>query len=147
MEPITPKPIQEGLFEMVDSQQGKLLINRCERCDLSFYPKRMVCISCHKEDKLVDDRLSENGRLYTYTVVHQSIPLFKVPYIIGYIDFEKSGIRVFGQIGDCRPEDLNIGDTLEIYFETMDTTDEHNKTLVCKFRPFKSTDTSQETTI
>lgn len=132
------EPIQEGLFEVNNDNSGHLLINRCDRCDLSFYPRRISCQKCLKDDKLVDDTLSGTGRLYSFTVVHRALAAYKTPYIIGYVDFEKEGIRVFGQISDCDPEELEIGMQMEPFFEAMQMKDESQNKMVCKFRPQKS---------
>lgn len=137
------KHIQEGLFEQLDDGSCCLLTTRCNRCDLEFYPRRTRCIKCSGDDQLADAQLTESGQLYTYSVVHQSIPAFQVPYMIGYIDFKKSGIRVFGQITGCRPEDLEIGMPLEMCIEPLGPTEQQKEKLVCKFKPVNQQQDSQ----
>jgi uncharacterized OB-fold protein len=129
------EPIQEGLFEIHDGDSGHLLINRCERCGLNFYPRRMSCVKCFREDTLMEETLKKNGTLYTFTVVHRALPEYETPYVIGYIDFEEEGIRVFGQIAGCQPEELEIGMKMEPFFEEMKMKDESKIRMVCKFRP------------
>jgi uncharacterized OB-fold protein len=132
------EPIQEGLFEVLDDNSGHLLINRCDRCGLSFYPRRISCQECLKDDALAEDTLTGTGTLYTFTVVHRALAAYETPYTIGYIDFEEKGIRVFGQIADCDLNDLQIGMKMEPFFEKMKMKDDSQSRMVCKFRPSQS---------
>lgn len=131
------EPIQEGLFEINEDNTGHLLTNRCEQCDLNFYPRRQRCLECGQSDKLVDGTLNKNGTLYSFTVVHRALPVFKTPYIIGYVDLESVGLRIFALISDSEPEDLEIGMEMEPFFEPMQMKDPENNKMVCKFRPAK----------
>jgi len=132
------EPIREGLFEIKEDTSGYLLINRCERCGRSYYPRRIKCIECFGDDMLVNDTFNKRGTLYTYTVVYQASPSFETPYMIGYIDFEEEGMRIFAQIAQCKPADLKIGMQMEPFFEEMKMRDEDKRKIVCKFRPVKA---------
>lgn len=129
------EPIQEGLFEINENNTGHLLINRCERCNLNFYPRRSPCLKCAQDDKLVDSTLLKNGTLYTFTVVHRALPVYVTPYIIGFIDLKDEGLRIFAQISDCDPDELEIGMEMEPFFDEMQMKDSSTNKLICKFRP------------
>jgi hydroxymethylglutaryl-CoA synthase len=130
------EPIREGLFELGGDGSGYLLASMCEACGIGFFPRRSKCVSCLTSDNLKDIKLSKEGRLYTYTTVYR--PSFlNAPYMVGYVDFEKEGIRVFAQLTGCNPEDLEIGMEMELLFEEMDVNVEDKRKLVYKFRPMK----------
>jgi len=129
------EPIREGLFELTGKGRGYLLTNRCERCGTSYFPRREKCITCLESDRLVNTKLAGRGKLYTYTVLYRAAPEFNVPLLVGYVDFEKEGLRVFGQITGCSPEELKIGSEMELVFEKMDVKDKEKEKLVYKFRP------------
>ena len=131
------EPLREGLFEVKENGSGYLLINHCERCGLNFFPRRRKCIQCLKGDQLRDSTLSGPGKLYTYTVVHRSLPDFKIPYMVGYIDFEQEGLRVFSQLTGCQPEELQVGMAMEMVFEEMDMKETGKRKLIYKFKPCK----------
>jgi uncharacterized OB-fold protein len=96
----------------------------------------MSCIKCFREDKLVDCVLRKNGKLYTFAIVYRARPQYETPYVIGYIDFEEEGIRIFAQIsGFNNPKEIKIGKEMEPFFEEMKMKDESKKKIVCKFRP------------
>ena len=133
-------PFREGLFVMKQDGTGYLIANRCQRCRMTFFPKRQFCIECYKSDELKEIRLSTQGILHTFTVVHRATPDFKTPYMVGYIDLEENGVRVFAPITDCRPEDLNVGMRMELVFGKKDKIpkDENDrKQLTYQFRPLK----------
>lgn len=129
------EPIREGLFKINEDGSGYLLTNRCERCDLSFFPRRSKCIKCLEEDKLKNTTLSKSGKLYTYSTIYRGTPSFNVPYMVGYIDFEDEGLRVFSQLTGCKPNELEVGMEMELVFEEMDMSEKDRRRMVYKFKP------------
>ncbi len=130
------EPIREGLFEISEDGSGYLLTTMCLRCKVSFFPRRTRCICCLKNDKVENTTLNSTGKLYTYSIVHRSAHL-NVPYIVGYVDFEEAGVRVFSQLTGCKSEELEIGMEMKLVFEGMDTIENDKRKLVYKFRPLK----------
>lgn len=114
------EPIMECLFENTQNGAGCLLTNKCERCEISFFPRRQRSRICLKDDKLKNTALSKGVKLYIYTRVYRALPDFNVPFMVGYVDFEEEGIRVFAQLTECEPKDLEIGMEMELVFEEMD---------------------------
>jgi uncharacterized protein len=127
--------IRKGLFEITKDGSGHLLINTCSRCGLSFFPRRKLCIKCLQDDSLQDGTLKEGGKLYTFTIVHRGSPDFSVPYVVGYVDFEREGVRVFSQITGCQPEELKIGMDMRLIFEGTAMSDPSKRRMVYKFTP------------
>lgn len=130
------QPIREGLFEVSEDGSGFLLINRCERCGRSFFPRRTHCIVCLQDDCLKNEKLSQAGKLYTYTTIYRAGPDFKVPFMVGYVDFEE-GIRIFTHLTGCKPEELQIGMEMELVFEEMQMRNKEMNRLVYKCKPVK----------
>ena len=126
---------REGLFEVHEDGSGHLLTNRCERCGIHFFPRRKKCIHCYRSDRLKETVLSKNGKLYTYTTVYQGLPAFVTPYMIGYVDFEEEGLRVFAQLTGCTAEELEVGREMELVFEGMNLKGEGGGKITYKFRP------------
>lgn len=131
-------PFRERLFRVEDDGSGYLIANRCGKCKLTFYPKRDFCVGCFKKDNLKEIKLNRSGTLYTFSVVHRTTPDFYTPYIIGYIDLEEDGVRVFAPIVDCVPKDLELGMKMELTFEELNRTTKNKdatRLLTYKFRP------------
>lgn len=131
-------PFRQGLFTVNPDGSGYLKGNRCQRCGITFFPGREFCIECYQRSYLEDVRLETTGVLYTFTTVYRAAPGFKTPYMVGYIDLEKNGVRVFAPITGCREEDLEIGIRMELVFGRMDKTpqdDNERQQLTYQFRP------------
>jgi len=107
-------------LKLVKERNGNYVLNgnKCKVCNIVFFPKKEVCISCFSSNNLEEFGLENIGILHTYTIVHRSFPQFNTPYTIGYVDLLNSGVRVFAPIKDSAPDSLNIGDEMKIIFET-----------------------------
>ena len=57
--------------------------------------------------------------------------------MVGYIDFEQEGLRVFSQLTGCQPEALQIGMAMEIVFEELDMNETGKRKMIYKFTPCK----------
>ena len=133
-------PFREGLFVIEKNGIGYLLGNRCRRCGITFFPRRVFCIECSQSDNLEDVKLSTMGTLHTFTTVYRATSDFKTPYIVGYVDLENDGVRVFSPLSDCQAEELKIGMKMQLIFGTRHkiAKDENDKRrLTYKFRPLK----------
>lgn len=131
-------PFRQGLFTVNPDGSGCLIGNRCMRCGLTFFPGREFCIECYQRDHLESVELDTKGVLHTFTVVYRATPDFETPFMVGYIDLKKSGVRIFAPISDCREEDLSIGMPMELVFaklkKSLKDKDDRNR-LTYQFRP------------
>ena len=79
----------------------------CERCDATFLAPRSVCSRCGARDRLRTKRLSNQGTLYAYSIVHRSFPGVAVPYISAIVDLEGGG-SIKGNLIDVDPDAKKI---------------------------------------
>ena len=131
-------PFRPGLFKLNPDGSGYLTANRCQRCGITFFPKREFCIACFESRRLEEIRLDTRGILHTFTTVYRGAPDYQTPYMVGYIDLERSGVRIFAPIIGCRPEELKIGMKMELVFGkrnkiSLDANDRQQVTY--QFRP------------
>ena len=100
-------------------RQGKLLLQRCDRCnEYQFYP-RGICAHCWSNDiKWVQS--SGRGTVWTFTVTHQNrTPGFDTgPYVLALVELEE-GVKMFTNILECEPGDVKIGMPVEVAWEDM----------------------------
>jgi uncharacterized OB-fold protein len=92
---------------------------KCKKCGSIQFPNRLICPDCGaKEFETI--RLSGKGELATYTVIRVAPMGFTdlAPYAVGIVKLDE-GIRVMGQISDCNPEELKIGDRLTTQFRRI----------------------------
>jgi uncharacterized OB-fold protein len=89
--------------------EGQLLINRCSECGTWIYPHRPLCPHCLSW-KVAATQVSGAGRLYMWTVIHQSRspdnPLFE-PVTAAAVELvEQKGLRYLSRIVNCAPDGL-----------------------------------------
>lgn len=65
-------------------------------------------------------RSASGAWLYTYTVVFQSTPEFRTPYLLGYVDLPE-GVRVLAPLADLAVDDVRIGMPLRLVVEPVRT--------------------------
>jgi uncharacterized OB-fold protein len=63
----------------------------CGRCDTTYVGQRMACAKCGARDQLKVRRLSNQGTLHTFSIVHRSFPGVAVPYVSAVVDLEGGG--------------------------------------------------------
>ncbi len=128
-------PIRRGRF-IVPEEPGAepyLVASRCGHCGKYFFPPRVICLNCGRQE-MEPAALSGKGTLYTFTTVWQQLPfaLVKPPYSIVIVALEE-GCQAHGVVTED-PEDLRIGEAMELYFEKASEDEEGNDLLVDKFR-------------
>ena len=114
-----------------------LIGTKCRNCETVFFPPRYVCPKCRRIGKLEPYRLKGKGKVISHTVIHIPPDGFEVqtPYVIAIVELEE-GPRVTGQITDCNPENIKIGDEVELVFRHMGEEDKDGIIYYgYKFRP------------
>ena len=128
-----PAPMNEGLSRPFweAAKRHELALPRCKTCsDIFFYPRER-CPGCFSDD-LDWTRASGQGRLYSFTIVHQSAhPTFQpdTPHIYAIVQLNE-GPKIPTALVECEIEDARIDMPVEAVFD--DVSEEY--TLV-KFRP------------
>lgn len=100
-------------------ERYRLEAGKCKKCGGIQFPDRLICPECGcREFDTVN--LSGKGELATFTVIHVAPMGFGdlTPYAIGIVKLDE-GIHVMGQIADCSPEELKIGDRLTTQFRRI----------------------------
>lgn len=91
-----PNLISDKLVTIAADGSASLEGGRCKACAALSFPRAEVCTECLSLE--VDGTaLSSEGRLYSYSVVHQAPKGWKVPYALGYVDLPE-GVRVLAHI-------------------------------------------------
>ena len=100
-------------------QRYRLEAGKCKKCGRTYFPPRLICGDCRsREFEAV--RLSDEGRILTYTVVRVPPSQFvdEAPYAVGIIELD-GGVRMTAQIADCDFEDLEIGKKVRVEFRKI----------------------------
>ena len=110
---------------------------RCSNCGAVFIGERDVCASCGSRDTMTTEKLSNQGKLYVYSIVHRSFPGIEVPYVSAIVDLEGGG-TVKGNLINCdpEPEKLPFDMPVEVIYQKAPRKDkEGNEYLTYYFQP------------
>lgn len=96
----------------------KLMSVKCKECGTLLCPPRTICSHCFA-DSFDWIELKSHGTLLTYTVIHFPPSQFQAlaPYAVGIIKLDQ-GPQLSGMIKNVKLEDLRIGMSLNVDFET-----------------------------
>ena len=89
---LTPKPHLTGL--------------KCGNCSAIYAEvKRLACSKCGASGQFQPVDLSDKGKLWVFSVVHQSFPGIKTPYVTAVIDLPE-GVSVRSNLVDVDPDEM-----------------------------------------
>jgi uncharacterized OB-fold protein len=128
-----PRPhidtVSAGFWEA--ARAGVLTVQRCDDCGHSHYPGTPVCPGCLSSQQSWAP-VSGRGTLLSWVRFHRAYwDGFRddVPYGVVLVGLEEGPLMLSNLVG-AEPEDLTIGDALQVTFEVVDET-----TTLPKFRP------------
>lgn len=100
---------------------GELRINQCQDCQAFIHPPRPVCRNCLSEN-VTAKAVSGTGVVDTFTVNYQKWhPQAEVPYVIARVTLDGvPGVILTTNIIDCDPNDVDIGDRVQVTFLQQD---------------------------
>jgi uncharacterized OB-fold protein len=89
----------------------------CARCDTTFLGQRIACAKCGARE-FNERRLSNQGTLYAYSIVHRSFPGVEVPYVSAIVDLA-GGVSIKGNLINVAPDPKKIpfGMPVEVVFK------------------------------
>lgn len=112
-----PLPVVDFL-KLPDEGDPYLEGHRCKNCSAVFLGARSACSKCGARDQMETIRLSNNGNLYVYCIVHRSFPGIEVPYVSAVVDLEGGGTLKGNLINvDPDPEKIEFGMPVEVVYK------------------------------
>ena len=110
---------------------------QCKSCDAIYLGERGTCSACGKSDGFNAKKLSDNGELYVFSIVHRSFPGVDVPYVSAIVDLEGGGTVKGNLINiDPDPAKIKMGMPLETVYQIAPKKDsEGNEYLTYYFQP------------
>jgi uncharacterized OB-fold protein len=100
----------------------ELKLQRCDACGYYVYFPAPACRRCGST-KLTWTRLSGQGTVYTFVVVHHVVtPGFPPdqPYVVAWIELpEQAALRLLSNVVGCPPHSVYIGQKVAVSFEDV----------------------------
>jgi uncharacterized OB-fold protein len=112
-----PLPVVEYL-KLPEDGDPYLEGHKCGECNSIFLGEREVCSNCTARGKIEPVKLSNKGKLYSYSITFRSFPGIDVPYISAIVDLDGGG-TVKGNLIDCDPdpEKIEFDMPVEVVFD------------------------------
>ena len=130
------RPIVDFLKLPDDGSSPYLAGLRCKSCGATYLAgRRLACSRCSAAE-LEPLKLSDRGKLWVYSIVHQSVPGVKTPYIAAIVDLE-DGVSVRCNVVDLEPDPAKIAFGLPVQMVTRvaGQDGEGNDVVAFYFRP------------
>ena len=113
--------------------EGRLLLPRCDDCQVFIWYPRPFCPSC-ASTRVSWVEASGRGSIYSYTVNRRGqadLSAYKEAgvYVLAYVELDE-GPRMMTNIVDCDPDSVKIGQRVQVVFH-----DTGEGTALPRFRP------------
>lgn len=83
---------------------------KCGKCGAHYLGARMACSKCFNTESFEDVKLSREGEVWVYTIVHQSFPGADVPFVAAIVDLpEKVSVRCNIRNVQADPQHVKFG--------------------------------------
>ena len=93
-------------------RRGELAIQRCASCARFVHFPEPRCPYC-AGTRLGYAPVSGDAVVHTFSVIHRAFTAWfaaRTPYVIAWVELaEQRGLKAFGNVVGCRPEDVSIG--------------------------------------
>ena len=109
---------------------------KCKACGAVFLGERVACGKCGDLGPFEEVRLSDEGEIYVFSVVHQTVPGLEAPYVAAIIDLPE-GVSVRGNVYGLDPNNPSpewFGKKVKMYTEKVRIDREGNDVIAAKFR-------------
>jgi uncharacterized OB-fold protein len=121
-----------------------LVGSKCGSCGAVFLDiKRPACSKCGAPGNLQQIQLSDKGKVWVFSVIHQSFPGVKTPYVTAVVDLPE-GVSVKSNLIDVDPDELEknpqkaFGMPVELVVNQVSTDRQGNPVMAFQFRPSKN---------
>lgn len=116
-----PLVTRENAFFWTAGADGVLRLQECLGCAALIHPPQPVCRYCRGERMGVRE-VSGRATLVGFTVNHRfSLPGLPAPYVVAQVAIsEDPRVRLTTNVVDCDPEQLQLGQPVEVVFEQVE---------------------------
>ena len=95
--------------------EGKLLLPRCNECDVVIWYPKLFCPECSSFD-ISWFEASGKGTIYSYTVNRRGQGDYRdLAYVVAYVELEE-GPRILTNIVDCDVDQVSVGQKVQVVF-------------------------------
>ena len=131
---LAPTISPDSEFFWKGCRENKLLIQRCTGCQRLRQPARPMCPTCNSLDWDTKESTGR-GTVYSYVMPqHPPMPLMEYPYIVVLVELDE-GVRLVSNLREIAPADVEVGMSVEVFYETFEALPSGDELVLHQFRP------------
>lgn len=89
---------------------------RCASCTAILAEAGLACRSCGSRGSLEPYRAAQNGKVFSWAVIHRSYPGIPVPFVSAIVDLD-DGPTLKGTLREIAPEGVRAGLPVALVFD------------------------------
>jgi uncharacterized OB-fold protein len=78
-------------YLVLDDGAPHLVANRCDTCGALYFDRRNACAKCSGRS-FSKERLADDGKVRSFTIVHRAAPGVPTPYVSAIVDLSGGGV-------------------------------------------------------
>ena len=78
-------------YLVLDDGAPHLVANRCDTCGAVYFDRRNACAKCSGRS-FSKERLADDGKVRSFTIVHRAAPGVPTPYVSAIVDLSGGGV-------------------------------------------------------
>lgn len=108
----------------------------CKSCGAKYLGSRTACGKCGATGPFEETRFSDEGEIYSFAVVHQTVPGLEAPYVAAIVDLD-DGVSVRANVYGLdisNPGPAWFGKRVKLFTEKVRVDREGNDIIAAKFK-------------
>jgi len=108
----------------------------CKQCGAKFLGARTACGQCASTGPFEETRFSDEGEIYVFSIVYQTVPGLEAPYVAAIVDLD-DGVSVRANVyglDPTKPSPDWFGKRVKLFTEKVRVDREGNDIVAAKFR-------------
>jgi len=117
---VSPHVSPESLPFWNATREERLVLPRCEDCELVFWYPRRLCPQCSSR-RIAWQHAAGTGVIYSFTIVRVAPGRFRehAPYVVAVVELDE-GPRMTTNVVGADPESIAIGQRVRVVFDATD---------------------------
>lgn len=112
-----------------------LVANVCKECGASYWDRRNACAKCGKQN-FDRQRLSNDGELISFSIVHRAAPNVPTPYVSAVVHLDGGGAVKANLVGiDPDPDQIKLGMRVKLATFVAGTDDDGTEAVAFGYAP------------
>ena len=108
----------------------------CKQCGAKYLGTRTACGKCSSTGPFEETRFSDEGEIYVFAVVYQTVPGLDAPYVAAIVDL-KDGVSIRANVYGLDPAQPSpdwFGKKVKMFTEKVRVDRDGNDIVAAKFR-------------